>query len=214
MATIYSLSEQIILKIYGRTSTPSDALQLPDVKMAVVQAANSALKVQYFESMKMGERIMNNLVMAEYPKQPLVTYGGKKSICKLPAIPVNLPRNQGIWMVSTDPYFECLGIPMGSGQQDLLRSADMISNLMGQWAYEPNGLNIITDRDLTINNIEYLYFRLIVADLSTLGDYDPLPLTPDMEFDIVQQVYQSFMPPQPVERQVDSYSSNPQTVKQ
>lgn len=214
MASRYSLAEQVILKIYGRTSTASDAIQMPEVMVAVVQMANTALKTQYYEGMQQGERIMNNLVMAEYPKQPLVSYGGKKSICKLPAMPVNLPRNQGIWQVSTDEFFSCLGIPMGSGQNDLLRSADMISNLMGQWAYEPNGLNIITNRDLTIDNIKWLYFRLIVADFNTLEDYDVLPLTPDMEAEIVKAVYEALMPPQPIERQVDAYSSNPQTAKQ
>lgn len=213
MATKHSLAEQVLLKIYGRPSKPSDPIQAPDVILAVGQMANMLLKAQYYETMNTGERVMNSLVIAEYPKQPLKSYGGRKSICKLPAMPVNLPRNQGVWLVATDEYFSCIGIPMGSGQSDLLKSVDVISGLMGQWGFEVSGMNVITTKDLTIDGTDGLYFRLIVSDIATLGDYDPMPLTADMEAQLVQQVYQSFVPPPPVDRTVDNYSSNPQPAK-
>jgi hypothetical protein len=215
MATRYSIAEQVLLKIYGRSPKPSDPIQWqpPDVILAVGQAANGMLRMQHFEALKMGDYQPSNLVIATYPKQPLATFGGRKSKCTLPAMPANLIRNMGIYEVSTKEDFSCLLIPLGAGQADLLRSADVISDIMGQAGYENYGRDIITTRDLTIDNIDGLYFRLVVTDVTALGDYDPLPIPSSMEFDLIQQVYQSFVPAPPADRKVDAYAANPQPAQ-
>lgn len=206
MATKKSIAEQILLKIYGRASTGSDAIQLPEVILAVGQLANSLLKAQHFDTLKMGENAPENLSILEYPKQPLVSYGGKKAKCLLPAIPVSLIRQQGIWQVSTDEFFNCIGIPAQSGQGALIQAGAIISVEMGQWYYEPNGSSIIVTPDLTIDGIDGLYFRLIGVSIDSLEDYAPLPLPADLEAQLISQVYQSFAPT-PVDKVVDNYSA-------
>lgn len=214
MATKMSIAEQVLLRLYGRSVTSSDATQTPDVILAVGQVANALLRAQHFDTLKAGENAPENLSIVEYPKQPLTTYGGKKAICKLPAIPVSLPRQQGIWQVSKDEFFNCIGIPVQSGQGVLLNVQDVISDLFDQWYYEPNGTSIIVTPDLTIDNTDGLYFRLIITDVNSLGDYDPLPVPASIEADIISQVYALFAPPQPVDKVVDSYSNNNQNAKQ
>jgi hypothetical protein len=211
--TKYSAAEQVLLKLYGRPVKPSDPVQTPDAILAVGQMANYMLKGQHFEAMGMGENSPSNLMIATYPKQPLVTFGGKKSKCILPAMPAALKRNIGVWEVSTKEDFSCLLIPMGAGQADLLKSADVISDLLGQTGYEIYGRDLITTKDLTIENIDGLYMRLLVVDIMSLSDYDPLPLPADMEFQLVQQVYQSFLPVQQQSRVVDNYSTENQNAK-
>lgn len=212
MSTKRSIAEQVLYKIYGRASKSSDAIQLPDVIIAVGQMANALLRVQHLADMNLGENQPENLMIAEYPKVPLTTYGGKKSTATLPATPVRLIRNMGVWMVSTDEFFNCIGIPMGSGQMDLLRGQNMISDLMGQWGYEINGRKVITTRDLTIDGTDGLYFRLLISDIAFLSEDEPMPVPADYEAEIVQSVYQSFMPSAQPVRTVDPYLSSPQKM--
>lgn len=204
------LSEQIILKLYGRPSVGADPVQPQDVILAIGQVANTLLKAQGFDTLKTGENAPENLSIMEYPKQPLVSYGGKKAKCQLPAIPVSLIRQQGIWQVSTDEFFNCIGIPAQSGQGALINAEAIISTEMGQWYYEPNGSSIIVTPDLTIDGIDGLYFRLIGVDIDSLSDYAPLPLPADMEAQLISQVYQQFAPPTAPDKAVDNYRSIPQ----
>lgn len=212
MASKYSIAEQISLKLYGGSPKVSSPVQMPDIILAVGQMCNTMLKVQHFEKLKLGENAPENLMIGTYPKATLTSFGGKKSICTLPAIPVGLIRNQGVWQVSKTAYFDCLLIPLMSGEADLLRGQSLISELMGQCGYEVVGNQLITTQDLTIDNIDGLYIRLLITDISTLSDYAPLPIPADMEAQIVNEVYKSFMPTQPPVRIVDNYSANPQTV--
>lgn len=211
MATRYSLAEQVSLKLYGGSPKVSSPVQLSDIMLAVGQACNTLLKAQHFASMTLGENAPENLMIASYPKVTLTSWGGKRSRCTLPAMPVGLIRNQGVWQVSTSEFFECLLIPIMSGQFDLLRGQDIISDLMGQVGYEIDGMQLTTTRDLTIDNITGLYIRLLITDISTLSDYAPLPLPADLEGVVVDTVYKLFAPVPPPVRLVDAYAANPQS---
>jgi hypothetical protein len=209
--TRYSIAEQVSLKLYGGAPKVSSPVQMSDIMLAVGQACNILLKTQHFASMTLGENAPENLMIATYPKVPLTTWGGKRARCTLPAMPVSLIRNLGVWQVSTSEFFECLLIPIMSGQFDLLRGQDVISDLLGQTGYEVDGMQLTTTKDLTIDNIDGLYIRLLITDISTLSDYAPLPIPADMEGLVIDTVYKSFAPiPSPV-RLVDNYAANPQS---
>lgn len=212
--TKYGLAEQISLKLYGGAPKNSSPVQMPDIILAVGQTCNILLKTQHFSDMTLGENAPQNLMIATYPKVTLTTFGGKRAKCTLPAMPVGLIRNMGVWQVSTSPYFDCLLIPIMSGQWDLLRGQSIISDLMGQTGYEIDGTQLTTTKDLTIDNIDGLYIRLLITDISTLSDYDPLPIPADMEGIVIDTVYKSFMPVQPPIRIVDNYAASPQTQPQ
>jgi len=209
MATRYSIAEQVSLKLYGGSPKVSSPVQMEDIMSAVGQECNTLLKAQHFTDMSLGENAPPNLMLMTYPKVTLTTYGGKRAKCTLPAVPVHLIRNQGIWMVSISEFFDCLLIPVMSGQWDLLRGQEIISDLMGQAGYEVNGLDIITTKDLTIDNVDGLYFRLLVTDIAMLSDFSLLPLPADLESVVINNLYQKFAPtPTPV-RVVDAYAANP-----
>ncbi len=210
MATRYSLAEQVWLKLYGGAPKNSSPVQAEDIMLAVGQQANFMLKAQHFSDMALGENAPSNLMIATYPKVTLTSYGGKRAKCTLPAMPVQLIRNMGIWQVSTSEFFDCLLIPIMSGQFDLLRGQSIISDLMGQCGYEIDGMQLTTTKDLTIDNVTGLYIKLLVTDISTLSDYAPLPIPADMEGVIIDAVYKSFLPVQAPVRVVDAYAANPQ----
>lgn len=206
MATIYSISEQVSLKLYGGSPKPNSAVQLPDIKLAVAQKLNELLKVQHFYSMQLGENQPENLMIATYPPITLTTFGSK---CKgtLPAVPVGLIRNMGIWEASLSEDFSTLLIPFGAGQADLLRGQSLISDLFGQVGYELYGKQIVLTKDVTIDEQTSLYLRLIISDISTLTDFDVLPIPADMESTVVMQVWQSFASTLSPVKVVDNYAA-------
>lgn len=211
MATKYSLAEQVSLKLYGGAPKNSSPVQMDDLILSVGQVCNTLLKAQHFTDMSLGENAPPNLMIATYPKVTLTSFGGKRAKCTLPAMPVHLIRNMGVWQVSTSEFFDCLLIPLMSGQFDLLRGQSVISDLMGQVGYEIDGMQLTTTQDLTINNITGLYIRLLITDISTFSDFAPLPLPADLESVVVDTVYKSFLPVQAPVRVVDNYAANPQT---
>lgn len=79
-------------------------------------------------------------------------------------------------------------IPIPAGLQQMLKGEPLLSNLLGQIGYEAHGKDIIFTSDITVLGINYVQARLIVADVSTLGDFDLLPIPADMEIDIIKEV--------------------------
>ena len=77
----------------------------------------------------------------------------------------------------------------------------MINDLLGQIGYEVRGLDIYFTKDLTtldyveVSNVRvtYINVELAILDVSKYGDYDILPVPPEMEWEIVQEVYKLYI---------------------
>ena len=193
--TKIKIAQQVLYRINGGINGVSGAVEEEDVIEATGQVINSMLKMQHLTvTLPSGETIPENLMLATYNNIPLATFHGKRSIAALPAQPISLPRNMGVYEVDRYEDFRNPFIPMFTGQANLLRTQPMISNVLGQVAYEVVGKNIILTQDLTIDNIEEVHMRLIIMDISQYDDYDPLPIPADYENDIVDELVKRFAP--------------------
>lgn len=172
----------------------TDAVQPEDVIEALSQIINTQFKTQHFSvTLAAGETIPDGIVLADYSAS-VVTFGGKKSKCTLPVMPVSLPRNMGVFAVSPNEDFSAPYIPLQAGQDELLKGQPLISDLLGQYGYMVKGRDIIITPDVTINNVTKLYLRLVVFDISVYEDFDPLPIPSDSETTIVDELVQRFAP--------------------
>lgn len=190
----YFIAEQIRYKLAASYPNVLEVVQMPDIIAAVGQKINSILKLQYLtDTLALGDSIPNNLMIATYEDVPIETYGGKKCIATLPAIPVSLPRNMGVYMVSKDDDFDCLFIPLQAGQANLLKGQRLINNLLGQVGYELYGNKIVMTQDLTIDNVSSINMRLLITDIEDYEDYTPLPIPADYATTIIDEVYKSFL---------------------
>lgn len=191
----YFISEQIRYKLAANYPNVLEVVQMPDIIAAVGQMVNHMLKLQYLtDTLAVGDSIPNNLMIATYEDVPIETYGGKKCIATLPAIPVSLPRNMGVYMVSKDEDFDCLFIPLQAGQANLLKGQRMINNLLDQVGYELFGDKIVMTQDLTIDNVASINMRLLITDITDYDEYTPLPIPADYATTIIDEVYKSFLP--------------------
>lgn len=204
MATKYSISEQVLLRISSGSTEAAAAVKLPEIMIAVGQELNTVLKMEYFQkTLPSGETIPDGLMLGVYENIAVVPYG-KKSKCTLPVMPMMLPRNMGIYEVSDKEDFSNLFIPMQNGQQFLLGSQDVICDLMGDIGYEPVGLTLVFNRDITVQGIKKVFAKLAVSDVSRLSDYDILPIPADLESVIIDNLIKKFIPFQVSDDKVDS----------
>lgn len=213
MATKNFLANQILLKLEAGYPDVANSVQLFDLYAAIDQKINIMFKMQQFnETFAAGETIPNGLVLATY-SSPVVTFGGKKSISQLPVMPVSLTRNMGVYEVSTNEFFDCVLIPMQSGQAALLKGQPLICGLLNQIGYEVYGSAIITNKDITIDNIDTLWMRLVVMDISSYDEYTSLPIPADYDYQIIDEIYKSFVPVEAAEIQSNGIVQQPKKVQ-
>lgn len=198
--TIYRLAEQTISLIEGGNLGAASSVTMNEIKIALGQAINSLLKIEHFSiNEKMGEKIPNGSVLGLYEGIAVVSSNGKSKVT-LPIKPLKLPRNMGVWAIYPkytlrgDYEYDKEWIPVQMGQLGLLQSQPLINNLLGQVAYENYGMEIITNKDVkSLFPDVVVSMRLAIMDVSQYGDYDPLPILPEMEMQAVQQVYQMYI---------------------
>lgn len=95
------LAEQVLNLLKGGNPGAASTIKLFDIKKAVEQQINQLLKAQQFSvNMPSGETIPDGLTILTYDSVPVERYKNILSRAKLPAMPVMLPRNMGVFHVS------------------------------------------------------------------------------------------------------------------
>jgi hypothetical protein len=220
VVTIYRLAEQCIRLIEGGNKAAGASITFNEIKIACGNVINQYLKTEYLSvNLKLGETIPNGTCLGLYEDIDVVSYNGK-SKASLPIKPIKLPRNMGVWAIY--PKYDPNGvyeldkefIPLQMGQGALINSQPLINNLLGQVGYENFGLDVIFTKDLKtlFPNIK-LAMRLAIMDISLYGDYDPLPVLPEQEWQIVNEVYKLYatqvVPDKLVDPTVDETKNTP-----
>lgn len=193
--TLYRISEEILKMLSGGDIQASSNIDINEIKISVCQVANQLLKVEHFTiNEKSGERIDNGGVLGFYDGIEVVSSNGK-SKATLPVKPIKLPRNMGIFGIYPRYYndgnyeYDKEFIPLQMGQAALIKSQPLINDLLGQVGYECYGLEIVFTKDIKqLFPDVVLAMRLAILDFSEYGDWDILPLLPEQEWQIKQEV--------------------------
>ncbi len=193
--TLYRISEEILKMLSGGDIQASSNIDINEIKLSVCQVANQLLKIEHFTvNEKSGEKIDNGGVLGLYEGIEVTSSNGK-SKCTLPCKPIKLPRNMGVFGVypkyTTDGNYEYDKefIPLQMGQAALIKSQPLINDLLGQVGYECFGLDLIFTKDIKqLFPDVVLAMRLAILDFSQYDDWDILPLLPEQEWQIKQEV--------------------------
>lgn len=214
MATLYKISEQVSKMLEGADPASKTRYAIPEIKSYVIQTINSIIKTQHFtEEMAGGEMIPEGTVLAEYDNVAVEPYKNV-SRCTLPAMPIKLPLNIGIFHVGkTDDIIDGF-IPFEPGQMQMLGEEPLISDVLGQVAYEPRGKYLIFNRNITLGDeetkIEEVYMLLAVKDLSLYDDWEMLPITASMENDVIMGTFQLLSAQNLQNKKVDVINKQPE----
>jgi hypothetical protein len=199
--TRYKINEQIQRLISGNPII-SSRVQKGDIRLLIEQVANKLLKTEYFTvNMPSGDTIPPNCLLYTYESVPVATYKTTKSIATLPSMPINLPKNMGVFHVSKTDSIDEPFIPIPSGMYGIIKTQDLLGDLSGLIGYEVFGSKIVFTKNLPGLGVNNVFIRLVGVDLNTVDDYTILPISADMEADIVNTVYAMLVQLPPADRQ-------------
>ena len=189
MTTKKKISEQVQRMIAGNPII-SARIHINDIKLLIEQVANQLLKADYFAvNLPEGDTVPNNCMIFSYDNVPVTTYKTTKSRAKLPSIPISLPRNMGVLHVSKTDAIDEPFIPIPTSLYGIVKPQTLLGDLSGLIGYEVIGSDIVFTKNLPGLSINNVFIRLVGVDLSQVSDYDMLPLSSDMEAQVVQSVY-------------------------
>jgi len=214
VTTIYRLAEQALSIIEGGDLKAASSISLPEIKIACGQIINQLLKTEYFTvNLKMGEVIPNGSVLGLYEGIEVISSNGK-SQATLPIKPLKLPRNMGVWAVypkyenNQNYEYDKEFIPLQMGQGGLIKSQPLLNDLLGQVGYECFGDRLIFTKDIkSMFPDVVLAMRLAIMDISQYGDYDPLPILPEMEMQVITEVVKIYSMQPTADKVVDATSA-------
>lgn len=217
--TIYRLVEEI-RKMLLQGEIPAAAnISYGEIKVSIGQVANQLLKIEHIQvNEAMGEKIPNGSVLGWYENIEVSTWNNK-SKAELPIKPLKLSRNMGVYSIypkyeESDNYeLDKEFVPLQMGQGGLIKSQPMISDILGQVGYEVFGNSIVFTKDIkNLYPSVKLAMRLVIMDVSLYGDYDPLPILPEQEWDIKKEVLKLYGMVGIADNVVDSTSKKQQNV--
>ena len=208
VVTKYYLMEQVRSLLAGGDPSAGAKFEPRMVMAHIAQAINKKLKTEYFSVTLPGdETIPESLVLASYDNVPIASYKAK-SRAKLPAMPISLRRNMGIFHVSLTDDIDNPFIPLQIGQNSFVKTQNLINGLLGQVGYEYADGYVLFTEDLTLRAvpITQVFIRLVVMDFDHYSDYDILPLQADMAGDIIKETVAILSTAPPQDGRVDSMS--------
>lgn len=200
MTTRYKIVEQINRLIAGNPVI-AGRIHMNDIRLLVEQVSNQLLKADYFAvNVPEGDTVPNNCMIFSYDNIPVSTYKTTRSKATLPSIPISLPRNMGVLHVSKTDAIDEPFVPIPSSLYGIVKPQDLFGDLSGLIGYEIIGKDIIFTKNLPGLGVNSVFIRLVGLDMSQLGDYDILPLSSDMESQVVTQVYNILSQTPPADR--------------
>lgn len=201
MATTKRRIGEQVQRILRGNPVISARVHINDIMLLVEQVANQLLKADHFSvNMPAGETVPNNCMVFSYDTVPVQAYKTTKSKSKLPSIPISLPRNMGVLHISKVDAIDEPFVPIPTSMYGVVKPQEMLGDLSNLIGYEVVGSDVIYTKNLVTMGITTVYMRLVGVDMSTLTDYDILPLSADMEAQTVQMVYNMLVQAPPADR--------------
>jgi hypothetical protein len=192
MTTKNILAEQI-QRLYARfidKDNVSDVIDIREIKLLLAQSINKILKLQVSESFKAGQIDVPKCNLLEYTCAVTSESGNNRSYITLPAIPLTLPLDMGIWSIAASNAALTPYIPIPA-QDIIVFQGTNVSALEQQVGYYVQGKKVYFTKDITLSangSITSVIVNLLVSDFSQIGDNDLLPISPEVEAVVIEDV--------------------------
>lgn len=178
MTTRKKISEQVQL-LYNQFVDKNgfnDEIDTRLLDIMIEQSINRFLKVQVMSNIKAGNIEIPTCNIIEYTLTPA------SNTVTLPVFPMTLAMDMGVWKVSLVSNGVAM-IPINSTMSNVYGPTNA-SFLEGQTGYTVKGNKIKFTTSVTTS----VAVELLVSDFSATGETDPLPVSPDVEADVITDV--------------------------
>jgi hypothetical protein len=179
MATNYKLLSEQIRRAYSRGIDREDTsprLDDREIKLYVVQAINMLIKAEIANIGENVDSVLGTYELERDGTSPLF-------YVTLPVIPISLPKNMGIWRVYQsgcpwNPY-----IPLKHGDFDIAQGtpAQYLETYVG---YYQDGKRVYFTKEPSAT----VTLKLVVNDPAKITDTEVLPIPPEMESMVIDEV--------------------------
>lgn len=193
MATTKAILVEQIQRIYSRfidKNNISDTIDAREMALLVRQSINKVLKLQVSESFKAGQVDIPKCSLIEYTCAVTSDTVNNRSSITLPAIPLTLPLDMGIWSIAATSAAMTPYIPLPA-QDVIVFQGTNVSALEQQVGYYIQGKKVYFTKDITLSangTITSVIVNLLVSDFSQIGDTDLLPISPEVESAVIEDV--------------------------
>ncbi len=212
--TKHKIAEQVLELLKGGKPMAASSVSMREVEENIGQVINSMLKMEQLTiNFPSGDTIPAGVMLASYEDVPVYKYQNVAA-ADLPAIPISLPRNMGIYHVGPMNDVHCEYIPVQSGQLSIIKKEGLVNELLGDTCYEPYNTKVVFKTDIYTAGITTLFMRLAVLDISQYSDFDILPIPSSMEDDVAKSVFKTMGAQIPTDRIDDPLVDNAVTIKQ
>lgn len=189
------LAEQI-QRLYARfldKDNPSDVIDTREILLLINQSINKILKLQVAESFKAGMVDVPKCNLIEYTCAVTAETGNNRAYITLPAIPLTLPMDMGIWSIAAATGAMTPYIPIPA-QDVLVFQGANLSYLEGKVGYYLQGKKVYFTKNITLTangTVTSVVVNLLTMDFGQFGDNDMLPISPEVESAIIDDVLQT-----------------------
>lgn len=174
-----------------------------EIVVLVEQSINEVLQAQTFNARRVNR--------VDIPQSSLVKYtlATSNSQATLPAFPIDLEKDMGVWEV-VDPSAPLVPfIPLGDQVAKVMQGT-ITQSLQGATGYYRYGDKIHFLKTPPANVDIYL----LVSDLSTLGDLDPLPLSAAYERTVIMKCLEALGLGQYAQNELNSRNNREDIIKE
>mgnify|MGYP003150511444 FL=1 len=178
----------------------NESLDSRELHILVEQAINKILKVQTFERFQEGYVDIPRCNLIKYENQSVTADAtNDRAYVDLPAIPLSLPNDMGVWQVTStsnphNPYipissqdFQIMGVAYDT-DTNAQNAGVNSSYLEQQIGYYLEGKRIYFTSDIRTAGVTQVHIILLVNDMSKFAGTDLLPINPEVESDVIQEV--------------------------
>ena len=194
--TTYLLSERIFRIYSGNDPSDDSGIELEDIKHMVIDQINLLLKTETISlNRQLGDEAPTGLMLATYHDVAVTAHATVLSRALLPAVPISLPLNMGVWYVAADDDTTAIHdqfIPLQAGQYSLIKDFSPLvvsGSILGNKTYEVSGAYLVFPTDIS-STVPKVVIKLVISDIANLGDYDLLPIPADYVPQVINAVLQ------------------------
>ena len=168
---------QLLYSQFLKKNGFNDNIDTRLIDILVNQSINKFIKVQVLSNFKAGNIEIPSVNIIEY------TLTVSSNSVEMPAYPINLPYDMGVWTVAltSAPLDYFIPVPNIFQQTFAGTYTEYLENKTG---YYVKGNKIKFTKTVT----GQVYATLLVSDYSGIALTDPLPVSPELQSDIINDV--------------------------
>jgi hypothetical protein len=203
-----TIVEQVKRRLKGMPSVSSNVTD-GQILQFVGQVFGTTLKTEYLTvHLPAGETIPSGCQLATYEDLEVEAWKDRSRV-KLPAVPVKLPMNMGVFHIGDNDCPDQFWIPLSPGQGAQFKTQSLINDMLGHIWYEVEDGYAVANKDISKlkdGTTRKVRMKLVVLDWSKYSDWDILPITPEQEHLILIECVNFFSGQPNADKQIDSGS--------